>query len=118
MQLSPEQVQIGKDNFHSALHSKLTRRDFLKGAAATTTGLGALYFGYEKLKGDPVRVGFIGTGDEGNVLLTQHPHDGYMDVVAIADIRPTNRIRAVNGDGNEDRVGLIKKVGEKKALSV
>ena len=32
-------------------------------------GLGAFYFGYEKAHGDPVRVGVIGTGDQGNVLI-------------------------------------------------
>src|SRR3990172_7707424 len=115
MQLTPEQIQIGQDNFNVAAH--VTRRDFLKGAAAAGTGLGAFYFGYEKLKGDPVRVGFIGTGDEGGVLLTQHPPE-YMNIVAVADIRPTNRIRAIHGDGNNDRIGLARKVGEEKAMKV
>lgn len=88
----------------------------LKGAAAAGTGLGAFYFGYEKLKGERVRVGFIGSGDEGSVLLTQHPPE-YMEIVAVADIRPTNLERAKHGDGNEDRAGLIKKLGEKTALT-
>ena len=76
-----------------------------------------MYFGYEKLSGDPVKVGMIGTGDEGNILITQHPPE-YMDIVAIADIRPTNLQRALHGDGNEHRVGLIKKLGDKKAQSI
>ena len=57
-----------------------------------------------------MKVGFIGTGDEGSVLLTQHPPES-MDIVAIADLRPTNRKRAFDGDGNEHRVGLVKKLG-------
>lgn len=115
MHLTPEQEQIGKDNFNEAVG--FTRRSFLKGAAAAVPGLGAAYFGYEKLQGNPVRTGFIGTGDEGSILITQHPPE-YMDIVAIADIRPTNRERALHGDGNEHRVGLINKLGRKKALSI
>ena len=32
-------------------------------------GLGGFYFGYDAAIGSPVRVGVIGTGDEGSVLL-------------------------------------------------
>ena len=115
MQLTPEQKQMGKDNFNEAVG--FSRRDWLKGAAAAGTGLGAFYFGYEKLKGERVRVGFIGTGDEGSVLLTQHPPE-YMEIVAICDIRPTNLRRSLEGDGNDDRVGLIRKLGEKTATAI
>src|SRR5438552_6968622 len=104
MNLTPEQREIGKQNFHDAIDtSGVTRRAFLKSAAAVPAA-GAFYFGYEKLKGDPVRVGIIGTGDEGSILITQLPSTEYMDVVAIADLRPTNRARAFHGDGNDDRV--------------
>jgi len=115
LHLTPEQKQIGKDNFNDAVG--LNRRSFLKGAAAATTGLGATYFSYDKLKGEPVRVGWIGCGDEGSVLLTQHPPE-YMDIVAISDLRPSNRERAFVGDGNEHRVGLIKKLGEAKCKKI
>jgi predicted dehydrogenase len=115
MHMTPEQKQIGQDNFHEAVgHS---RRHFLKGAAAVVPAAGAAYFGYEKLKGEPVRVGFIGTGDEGSVLVTQHP-PAYMDIVAIADLRPSNQKRAFLGDGNEHRVGLNDKLGETKAANI
>ena len=129
MQLTPEEVQTGRDNFNEALAATrggdstfedavaLSRRSFMKGAAGATAGLGSIYFGYDALKGDPVRVGFIGTGDEGNVLLTEHP-PAYMDVVAIADLRPTNRQRAFTGDGNARRTGLNKKLGRKKASQI
>jgi predicted dehydrogenase len=121
MQLTPEQIQVGSENFNrvsSGLNdANVTRRDFIKAAAAGTVGLGAAYFGYEKLKGDRVRVGFIGTGDEGNILLTQHPPE-YMNIVAVADLRPSNRVRAMVGDGNEDRMGLIRKLGEKTASQI
>jgi predicted dehydrogenase len=115
MQLTAEQKKIGKENFNHAVG--VTRRSFLKGAAAAVPSLGAVYFGYEALKGNPVRVGLIGTGDEGNILITRHPPE-YMDIVAIADIRPTNRNRAFHGDNNENRVGLIKKLGHNKAKSI
>src|SRR5580698_9474011 len=121
MQLTPEQVQVGGENFNRVSNglntSSVTRRDFLKAGAATAGGLGAAYFGYKKLEGDRVRVGFIGTGDEGNILLTQHPPE-YMNIVAIADIRPSNRVRAMVGDGNEDRMGLIRKLGEDRASKI
>ena len=129
MQLTPEEVQTGKDNFNEALSSTrggdsvfedavaLSRRSFIKGAAGATAGLGSIYFGYNALKGDPVRVGFIGTGDEGNVLLTEHP-PAYMDIVAIADLRPTNRERAFTGDGNSRRTGLDQKLGRQKASKI
>jgi predicted dehydrogenase len=115
MQLTAEQQAIGKGNFSGAV--SVSRREFLKGASAGAAGLGALYFGYEELKGDPVRTAFIGTGDEGNILINEHP-PSYMDIVAVADLRPTNRRRAVHGDGNDVRMGLIRKLGDAKASQV
>jgi len=115
MQLTPEQKQIGGENFGRAVGQ--SRREFLKGTAAGATGLGAAYFGYKAIEGEPVRVGFIGTGDEGNILITQHPKK-YMNIVAIADLRPTNRDRAFLGDGNEHRVGLVNKVGSGPAAKI
>ena len=109
MHLTPEQEQIGNHNFYDSIG--VTRRDFFGGLTAAGLGLGAAYFGYGKLKGDRVKVGFIGTGDEGNILITEHPTD-YMEIVAIADARPSNRERAFEGDGNEHRVGLTAAVGK------
>ncbi len=115
MLLTPEQQQIGKDNFHESVG--VSRRDFLTGAAAAGTGLGALYFGYEKLKGKPVRTAFIGVGDEGNVLINEHPVD-YMDVVAIADLRPANLKRTFTGSHPVARRGLNTVLGKAKAADV
>lgn len=114
MNLTPEQRAIGQQNFQDAIG--VTRRSFLKSAAAVPA-LGAFYFGYKKLNGEPIKVGFIGTGDEGSVLLTQHPPE-YMNIVAVADLRPTNLKRAFYGDGNEHRVGLIKKLGHGTAKQI
>lgn len=98
MNLTPEEKQIGQDNFHDAVG--VTRRDFVKSVVAagavSGAGLGAMYFGYSKVD-DPVRVGIIGTGDEGNVLIGACNPE-YVQVKAIADIRPYNLHRAFHGD--------------------
>ena len=119
MNLTPEQQKVGKENFNEAV--AVTRRDFLSGTVAaglaTGAGLGSIYFGYGASVGDPLRVGFIGTGDEGSVLIGAHNPD-YLKAVAIADIRPYNVFRAFHGDvssPNAQRVrpGLMSKYGWK-----
>jgi predicted dehydrogenase len=115
MNLTESQKQVGKQNFADAV--AITRRDFLAGAAAagvgTGVGLGSFYFGYGTSVGDPLRVGVLGTGDEGSVLIGAHNPD-YLNVVAIADIRPYNVFRAFHGDvsspsANAARPGLMAK---------
>ncbi|RLS32365.1 MAG: gfo/Idh/MocA family oxidoreductase [Planctomycetota bacterium] len=115
MNLSEDQKRIGKDNFSDVIG--MTRRDFLTGTlaagVASGAGLGSLYFGYGRSVGNPLRVGFLGTGDEGGVLLGAHTPD-YLQVVAIADIRPYNQFRAFHGDvsspsANTARPGLLAK---------
>ena len=115
MNLTEQQKQIGKENFADAV--AITRRDFLGGAVAaglaSGAGLGSIYFGYGRSVGDPLRVGVLGTGDEGSVLIGSHNPD-YLNVVAIADIRPYNLFRAFHGDvsspsANTARPGLMKK---------
>ena len=103
MNLTPEEKEVGKQNFLEATGA--TRRDFLKGTvlggAATGATLGSLYFNYGAIKNDRLRVGIIGTGDEGGVLIGALNPD-YIDVVAIADIRPYNIHRAFYGDLSSD----------------
>jgi predicted dehydrogenase len=119
MQLTPEEREAGQHNFHEAIG--VTRRDFLKtgiaAGAVSGAGLGAMYFGYEASVKEPLRVGFIGTGDEGNVLLGAIT-PSYLQVVAIADIRPYNIHRAFHGDHSSEsalkvRCGLMTKYGWK-----
>jgi predicted dehydrogenase len=130
MNLTPEEKKVGQGNYHEAMGALdrssftdargVSRRDFLKGVVAagavSGAGLGAMYFGYGKV-GDPVRVGVIGTGDQGSVLLgAVNPE--YVQVVAIADIRPSNVHRAFHGDwaspaAQEARPGLMAKYGWK-----
>ena len=115
MNLTPEQRDIGKQNFYEAVGSDPNRRDVLKGLLAGTVAagsLGAMYFGYGAKVEEPLRIGIIGTGDEGSVLIgALNPE--YLDVVAIADIRPYNQHRAFHGDQDNigARPGLIKQYG-------
>ena len=106
MNLTPEQRDIGKQNFYEAVGSNPNRRDVLKGmiAAGVVAGasVGAMYFGYGAKVDEPLRVGIIGTGDEGSVLIGAL-NPAYIDVVAIADIRPYNQHRAFHGD--QDNIG-------------
>lgn len=100
--LSPEQREVGKHNYYSAVGSyyDVNRRDFLRGiiaaGAVSGAGLGAMYYGYGKVD-DPVRVAVIGTGDEGNVLIGGCTPE-YVQVKAICDIRPFSIHRAFHGD--------------------
>ena len=122
MNLSPEEKQIGKQNFDEAVGT--TRRDFLKntvlaGGTAAAAGLGAMYFGYGPKLDDRLRVGIIGTGDEGGVLIGALNPD-YIDVVAIADIRPYSLHRAFHGDwyspgAHAARPGLLEVYKKTKA---
>lgn len=116
LELTKEQRQVGADNYHEAVG--VTRRDFIKGVAAAGVvsggGLGAMYFNYAK-PNNPVRVGVIGVGDEGNVLIGGCTPD-YVTVTAIADIRPSSIHRAFHGDwaspaALDARPGLIKQYG-------
>ena len=126
MNLSPEEKAVGKDNFHAAIGSNVrdsggvSRREFLKtgitAGVVSGGGLGAFYFGYEAAIADPVRVGVIGTGDEGNVLIGGISPK-FIEVKSIADIRPYNIHRAFHGDWYGSainvRPGLMKVYGWK-----
>jgi predicted dehydrogenase len=99
----------------------VTRRDFIKGTMAAGVvvggGLGAFYYGYDKAVGNSLRVGVLGTGDEGNILLGAI-NPNFIQVCAIADIRPFNVWRAFHGDHSTEellkmRTGLMTKYGWK-----
>jgi predicted dehydrogenase len=125
MNLSDEEKAIGQDNFRRVSGELLarneSRRDFLKevtlAGAVAAGGFGAAYWGYGRKLDDRLRVGIIGTGDEGNVLIgALNPE--YIDVKAIADIRPFNQHRAFYGDWSSDgtlqaRPGLCRVYGYK-----
>ena len=99
MDLTPEQIAIGKENFCAAIGRQ--RREFLEEGiqkkVASGRGLGAHYYGYGESIDAPVKVGVIGTGDEGSVLIGAI-NPKFVQVVSIADIRPYNIYRAFHGD--------------------
>lgn len=119
MNLTPEEKEIGRENYYDAVG--VTRRDFLVanaiGAATVGAGgLGAAYFQYGKIS-DPLRVALIGSGDEGQVLINAF-NPNYIQTVAICDIRPYNVHRAFHGDhagevALANRCGLMTKYGWK-----
>lgn len=121
MFLSPEDIAIGKENFCVAAGSKLLRRDLMKKTIKTEVrsgkGLGPLYFGYDSTLKEPLRVGVIGTGDEGSVLIGAI-NPKFITVKSIADIRPYNVWRAFHGDHYKSdllkvRPGLMRVYGWK-----
>lgn len=94
LDLTPEQRDLGKANFHRVADG-LTRRDFMKSLGVTAGTLApvsaATYFGYSSWKGadKPVKAALIGSGDEGGVLIGEH-NPRFLEFVAVADIRPSN----------------------------
>jgi len=107
MSLTPQQKAIGKENFYAAVGSDLTRREFLMAGVTAGVvsggGLGAFYFGYGKSVNKPIRTAVLGTGDEGSVLIGAINPD-FIQVTAIADIRPYSVHRAFHGDWYSDTV--------------
>ena len=88
MVLNNAQRKIGADNYRDAF--KVTRRQVLTGIPALA-GVAGLYFGYEKIDNkEPVRVGVIGTGDQGRAHIGQMNPD-YLRIVAFSDIRPSSQ---------------------------
>jgi predicted dehydrogenase len=77
MNLTPGQQELGRRNFMRALAG--TPALAALGAAAAVKG---------PVRGGPVRLGFVGTGGEGRVLLEQ-TDPRYGEVVALCDINPS-----------------------------
>lgn len=90
-----------------------SRRNFLKAgalaAAVPAAGLGAFYVGYRSAHGRRMRIAVLGCGDEGNVLIGACNPE-FIEIVAIADIRPYNQHRTFHGD-NYGEVALAARPG-------
>jgi predicted dehydrogenase len=82
MNLTPEQQALG-------------RRNFLKAIAGVpaVAGLGAAAAMKGPVRGGPVRVGFIGVGGEGRVLLSQ-TDPAHAEVQALCDVNPDQLAKA------------------------
>ncbi len=110
---------MSSNNEGKAASCGCSRRNFLKAgalaAAVPAAGVGAFYCGYSNTHGRRMRVAVMGVGDEGSVLLGACNPE-FVDIVAIADIRPYNQYRAFHGDHYGDvalaaRPGLMKLYG-------
>lgn len=106
---TPEEKAEGKervmDRFDKTRLGQ-TRRDFLKTTAGVgagaAIGFGAYYFGYKRVE-KPLKVGLIGAGDEGGVLIGFH-NPAYTEVVAVSDIRPSN-MAYTQAEADRDPIG-------------
>jgi predicted dehydrogenase len=87
MILNEQQRQAGKDNFTDAL--RFSRRELLMTLPSAT----AFYWGYEHLKGNPVRAALIGAGGQGRSHIDSLNPD-YIRLVAFSDIRPSQQKKA------------------------
>ncbi len=126
MHLKPEDLAVGRENFFAAIGSdaqgpggSASQREFLLARIQDSLEVGGLpghaYFGYDATLSEPVRVGVIGTGDQGSVLMGAI-NPAFVQVKAIADIRPYNQHRAFHGDAYSEaalqvRPGLMAKYG-------
>jgi predicted dehydrogenase len=124
LDLTAEQKEQGRQNFAHAT-GDLTRRGFMKSmvAAGAVVPVGAAaYFGYTSIskpgeKG-AVRTALIGGGDEAGVLMGEHNPE-FVDIVAVADIRPYNLDRIFAGEpAPSPRKGLEKVYGKESAKKI
>jgi predicted dehydrogenase len=99
--LPPEQKEKALGDFQRTVGTNyVNRREFMKGLAGASLALpisAAAYFGYQKLKGNPVKAGLIGAGNEGGVLVGEHNPE-YLEFIAYSDIRPYNQKRIFEGE--------------------
>src|SRR5262245_9552367 len=120
LDLTQDQKDKGKRNFEQAT-GDLTRRGFMKSmlaGAAVVPVSAAVYFGYETWKGNKaVKTALIGGGDEGGISVGDHNPE-FMEIVAVADIRPYNMDRIFKGEPTGPRKGLNKIYGEATAKKI
>ena len=105
MYLSPEEQAIGHENFYAAVGSEPSAAicsEGHQGRGRLRPRHGPALLRLRASVSEPVRVGVIGTGDEGSVLLGAI-NPKYIAVKAIADIRPYNLWRAFHGDYSSER---------------
>ena len=98
MYLHASDKASGVENFHSAVGSKLIRREMiteaLRKGLSPRNGLEQEHFKYAKSLDKPLAVGVLGVGQQG-VRLLAAINPAYVTLKAIADIRPSQQKRAV-----------------------
>src|SRR5947209_9800025 len=135
LDMTPEEKATGMANLDrvaaglgeadkKAEEQKLTRRKFMQSfgiTAGVVAPLGAAaYFRYKSdtaLDKGPVKAALIGAGDEGGVLMGEH-NPAFLQIIAVCDIRPSNRERIFTGDLETDKAGrrVPKKTSPRKGL--
>ena len=90
MILNESQRQAGKDNFFDAL--KLTRRELVP-ALVTLPSVTAFYWGYDRMRGNPVRAALIGAGGQGRSHIDSLNPE-FIRLAAFSDIRPSQQKKA------------------------
>jgi predicted dehydrogenase len=121
LDLTADQKDLGRANAANVMN-ELSRRGFMKSLAAGAGGgavvTAASYFGYTGFGDKPVRAALIGAGDEGGILVGEHNPD-FLKFVAIADIRPSNQKRIIDGDPKVPlRKGFKKVYGQHEASKI
>src|SRR5437764_13710725 len=109
LQMTDEEKAAGMANFNSTAE-ELTRRKFMQSLVATGGVIipvsAAVYFGYDRgsdgVKKKPVKAALIGGGDEGGVLVGEH-NPGFLEIVAVCDIRPSNMERIFDGEKDDEK---------------
>lgn len=83
MNLTEEQKRIGRRNFLKAI-----------AGAPALVALGGAALMRGPVRGGPVKIALVGTGDMGNGLLNQYQKE-YCDLKALCDVNPGRRAKAV-----------------------
>ena len=98
MYLRASEKASGVENFHSAVGSKLIRRELVTKAQrkglSPRHGSEAMHFGYAEKLEKPLAVGVLGAGRQG-VRLLSAVNPAYVAVKSIADLRTANQDRAI-----------------------
>lgn len=121
LDLTADQKDLGRANAANVMN-ELSRRGFMKSLAIGAGGGAAVsaasYYGYTGFGDKPVRTALIGAGDEGGILVGEHNPD-FLRFVAVADIRPSNQKRILNGDPKVPlRKGFKKVYGDLEANKI
>jgi predicted dehydrogenase len=90
MLLNEQNRNVGRDNFDDGL--TLTRRQMLPAMVALPS-VTAFYWGYDRLRGDPVRTALIGAGGQGRSHIDSLNPE-FIKLVAFSDIRPSMQRKA------------------------